>query len=148
MPGCYVFCRFWPVFTNRFSIQKVNHLSDEALWPELMRLADSWLRSAPPISDQDRARLAACDALLAKGAEAGAPAPPYHEFVHVRSGDGWRLETGVFEDKANRGHVYLVAPALWPELLGEVVPVCLFLAVNRQGDPFLWPCKLPGADRR
>lgn len=73
--------------------------------------------------------------------------PNRHEFVRVRSGDGWRLETGVFEDKCNRD-LYLVAPALWPELLGEVVPVCLFLAVNRQGDPFLWPCKLPGADGR
>jgi hypothetical protein len=73
--------------------------------------------------------------------------PNRHDFVRVRPGDGWRLETGVFEDKGNRD-VYLVAPALWPELLGEVVPVCLFLAVNRQGDPFLWPCKLPGADGR
>ena len=34
------------------------------------------------------------------------------------------------------------------ELAGDVYPVCLFLAVNRQGDVFLWPCKLPGADGR
>jgi hypothetical protein len=33
-------------------------------------------------------------------------------------------------------------------LAGEVYPVCLFLAVNRQGDVFLWPVKLPGADGR
>lgn len=73
--------------------------------------------------------------------------PNRHEFVRVRRGEDWRLETGVFEDKVNRD-VYLVAPPLWSELLGEVQPVCLFLSVNRQGDVFVWPCKLPGADGR
>ena len=51
--------------------------------------------------------------------------PNRHEFVRVREGDQWRLETGVFEDKVNRD-TYLVARELWPELLGEVLPVCLF----------------------
>jgi len=73
--------------------------------------------------------------------------PNRHEFVRVHPGEDWRLETGVFEDKVNR-EVYLVRRDLWPELAGEVYPVCLFLAVNRQGDTFLWPCKLPGADGR
>ena len=73
--------------------------------------------------------------------------PHRHEFVRVRPGEDWRLETGMFEDKVNRD-VYLVAPALWPELVGEVVPVCLFTTINRQGDVFLWPCKLPAADGR
>ena len=53
------------------------------------------------------------------------------------------METGIFEDKVNR-EVYLVRRDLWSELAGEVVPACLFLAVNRQGDVFLWPTKLPG----
>ena len=73
--------------------------------------------------------------------------PNRHEFVRVRPGVDWRLETGVFEDKVNR-EVYLVRRDLWPELAGEVYPVCLFLAVNRQGDVFLWPAKLPGTDGR
>jgi hypothetical protein len=73
--------------------------------------------------------------------------PNRHEFVRVRPGEDWRLETGVFEDKVNKD-TYLVAPALWPELAGEVRPVCLFLAVTKQGDIFLWPCKLPAADGR
>ena len=68
-------------------------------------------------------------------------------FVRVRPGEEWRLETGVFEDKINR-EVYLVRRDLWQELSGEVYPVCLFLAVSRQGDTFLWPCKLPGVDGR
>jgi hypothetical protein len=73
--------------------------------------------------------------------------PNRQEFVRVRPGEDWRLETGVFEDKMNR-EVYLVQRDLWAELAGEVYPVCLFLAVNRQGDPFLWPVKLPGSDGR
>jgi len=73
--------------------------------------------------------------------------PNRHEFVRVRSGEEWRLETGVFEDKVNRD-VYLVQRDLWGELSGEVFPVCLFLGVNRQGDAFLWPAKLPGLDGR
>ena len=36
--------------------------------------------------------------------------------------------------------------ACWQDLLGDIYPVCLFMAVNRQGSPFLWPVKLPGPD--
>ena len=73
--------------------------------------------------------------------------PNRHEFFRVRPGEDWRLETGVFEDKVNR-EVYLVKRELLGELMGEVHPICLFLAINRQGDVFLWPAKLPGADGR
>ena len=73
--------------------------------------------------------------------------PIRQEFVRIRSGEDWRLETGMFEDKLNR-EFFLVQPHLWAELSGEVFPACLFLAVNRQGDAFLWPVKLPGIDGR
>ena len=73
--------------------------------------------------------------------------PNRHEFVRVRPGEAWRLETGLFEDKVHR-EVYLVRREVWPELTGEVYPACLFLAVNRQGDVFLWPVRLPGVDGR
>jgi len=73
--------------------------------------------------------------------------PNRHEFVRVRPGEEWRLETGVFEDKVQR-EVYLVGRNLWSELAGEVYPVCLFLTINRQDDVSLWPVKLPGADGR
>ncbi|MHB8969720.1 MAG: hypothetical protein ACYC3X_06110 [Pirellulaceae bacterium] len=73
--------------------------------------------------------------------------PNRQEFVRVRPGAEWRLETATYEDKILR-EIYLVAPALRSELLGEVDPVCLFLAVNRQSDPFLWQVKLPGSDGR
>jgi hypothetical protein len=73
--------------------------------------------------------------------------PNRHEFVRVRSGAEWRIETAVFEDKINRDD-YLVDRTLWSELAGEIVPACLFLAINRQGDVFLWRVKLPGLDGR
>ncbi len=73
--------------------------------------------------------------------------PNRQEFIRVRASEEWRLETGVFEDRVNR-EIYLVQRDLWAELTGEVYPVCLFLAVNRQGDVFLWPVKLPGSDGR
>lgn len=73
--------------------------------------------------------------------------PNRHEWIRVRPGDNWRLETVLFEDKlANES--YLVEPELVPELLGEITPVCLFIAVNRQNDPFLWAAKLPGPEGR
>src|SRR6185436_6150304 len=61
--------------------------------------------------------------------------PNRHEFVRVRPGEDWRLETGLFEDRINRD-LYLVRRELWDELAGDVYPACLFLAVNRQGDVF------------
>jgi hypothetical protein len=73
--------------------------------------------------------------------------PNRHEYVRVRPGEDWRLETGIFEDKINREN-YLVEPSLWADLLGELHPVCLFCAVTRQGSVFFWPVKLPGADGR
>ena len=73
--------------------------------------------------------------------------PNKHEFVRVRAGDEWRLETGLFEDKINRD-AYLVERRLWQELAGDVFPACLFLSINRQADVFIWPAKLPGSDGR
>jgi hypothetical protein len=73
--------------------------------------------------------------------------PNRHEFVRVHPGEDWRLETGLFEDRVNREQ-YLVCRDLWAELAGEVYPACLFLAINRQGDVFLWAAKLPGTDGR
>lgn len=73
--------------------------------------------------------------------------PNNQEFVRVRPGEDWRIETAVFEDKINR-ESYLVERGLWNELIGNIYPVCLFTAVSRQGNVFLWQVKLPGADGR
>ena len=73
--------------------------------------------------------------------------PNRQEFVRVRPGEGWRLETAVYEDQANQ-ETFLVEKGLWSALAGEIYPVCLFLTVNRQNDVFLWRVKLPRADGR
>lgn len=74
--------------------------------------------------------------------------PHRQVFVRVKPGEDNRLETGIFEDKINRGERYLVDRALWPELVTEISPVCLFTAITKQGDISLWPVKLPGQDGR
>ncbi len=71
--------------------------------------------------------------------------PNRQEFMRVRPGKDWRLETGLFEDKQNR-EIYLVERELWSELMGELFLACLFFAITRQGDVMLWPVKLPGPD--
>lgn len=73
--------------------------------------------------------------------------PNRQEFVRVRSGPEWRLETAAFEDKVQR-ETYLCDRALWSDLHGEIQPVVIFTTINRQSDLFLWPCKLPGTDGR
>lgn len=73
--------------------------------------------------------------------------PNRQEYVRVRPGEAWRLSTGVLEDKINR-QMYLVAREYWQELVAEINFICLLLAINRQGDIFLWPCKLPNSDGR
>jgi len=73
--------------------------------------------------------------------------PNRQEFVQVRPGDDWRLETAVLELKEDR-ETYLVEPSLWSELPGEIVPKVLMTAVSRQGVVFLWPIRLPGEDGR
>lgn len=71
--------------------------------------------------------------------------PNRQEFVRVRSGEHWRFETAVFEDKSAR-ETYLVASELRSEIADEIYPVCLFTTVTRQGDLFLWPVRIPGID--
>lgn len=73
--------------------------------------------------------------------------PQRAEWVRVRPGDDWRLETAALEDKINR-ETFLVARTLVQELGTEVSRICLFLTINRQNDVYLWPTKLPGADGR
>ena len=53
-----------------------------------------------------------------------------------------QLATGVFVDREER-EVFFVAPELWAELAGELKPVLLVTAINRQGVTFLWPVPLP-----
>jgi hypothetical protein len=73
--------------------------------------------------------------------------PGKQDFFRVRPGEDWRLETMVLEIKEDR-ETYLVAPEIWPELPGELVPKVLFLTISRQGVVAIWPVRLPGEDGR
>jgi len=73
--------------------------------------------------------------------------PTRQEFVRVHPDESYRLQTAVLELKDDR-ETFLVAPELWGELPGELKPVVLFTAINRQGVVFLWAVKLPGEDGR
>lgn len=73
--------------------------------------------------------------------------PGKQDFFRVRPGEDWRLETMVLEIKEDR-ETYLVAPELWPELPGELVPKVLLTTINRQGVIAIWPVRLPGEDGR
>ncbi len=41
---------------------------------------------------------------------------------------------------------YVVSRHLWEALEGELTPKRIFLTIDRQGNLFAWPVKLPGAD--
>lgn len=73
--------------------------------------------------------------------------PNRQDFVRVHPSEDYQLTTVVIELKEER-ESYLVTPDLRDELVGEVIPVTLFLAANRQGVVFFWPCKLPDPSGR
>lgn len=73
--------------------------------------------------------------------------PHRQSFIRVHPDPAYRLETAVLEVKEDR-ETYLVSPALWPEIPGEIIPKVLFTTIDRQGVVFLWPIRLPSTDGR
>ena len=71
--------------------------------------------------------------------------PNRQEFVRVNPDPNMRIETAILEDRINR-ESYMVDQTLWPELFSELRYACLFLAITRQKDVFLWQVNLPGPD--
>lgn len=68
--------------------------------------------------------------------------PRAQEWFRVNSDPTWQLQTVVLQVKDD-GEIYLVHRDLRKDLWEEIVPVVLFTVVSRQGDPFLWPVRLP-----
>ncbi len=68
--------------------------------------------------------------------------PNKQDYNRVHAAEDYQLTTALLELKDER-ETYLVAPDLRHELFGELVPVTIFTAINRQGVVFLWPCRLP-----
>lgn len=73
--------------------------------------------------------------------------PNRQDFIRVRPGNEWCLETVILELKEERIS-YLVDPNLWAELPNEIIPKILFTTINRQGVLSLWPVRLPTSDGR
>ncbi len=73
--------------------------------------------------------------------------PNRQEFVRVHADEDYRLETAILELKEEHEN-YLVDPALWAELPGELTPKVLFTTMNAQGVLTLWPVRMPGEDGR
>jgi len=71
--------------------------------------------------------------------------PHRQDFIMVHPDEGFRLQTMALELKEDH-EVYLVAPNMWGELADELWPVILYLVVNRNNIPRIWPVKLPGPD--
>ena len=74
--------------------------------------------------------------------------PNRHDFVRIHPSEDYQLTTAIIELKEERGEIYLVPSDLRDKLIGEVILATLFLAINRQGVVFFWPCKLPDPSGR
>jgi hypothetical protein len=77
--------------------------------------------------------------------------PSKELFVRCHASESYRVQTGVIELKEDDRDVYLCDPGLWPELATTESlfgPRLLITSISRQGNVFLWPLKLPGADGR
>jgi hypothetical protein len=73
--------------------------------------------------------------------------PDRQWFVRVHPDADYRLDAGLLEFR-DEGEIYFVDPALHLELSGELTYKTLFMAINRQGLPFLWHVRLPDEDGR
>jgi hypothetical protein len=73
--------------------------------------------------------------------------PGKQDFVRVHSDPAYCLQTMLLEFK-DENESFLVAPPLWGDLIGELIPKILYLTVNRQKVYRLWPIRLPDEEGR
>jgi hypothetical protein len=71
--------------------------------------------------------------------------PNRQDFVRVHPDPAYRLTTAIIELRDDR-ECYLVMPQVAVQVPGEVTPVVIYTAINRQGVTFLWPAKIPSPD--
>ncbi len=71
--------------------------------------------------------------------------PNRQEFVQVHPTD--RIALSLLEFKEDR-ELYIVRPEVLSALAAETFPAMLFRTINRQGNEFLWPVKLPLSEGR
>ena len=69
--------------------------------------------------------------------------------VHPEPTHRAKVATIVFkENEESKPEIYLVSPAVAMQLGDEITYQTLYLATNRQGEPFLWPCRQPRLESR
>jgi hypothetical protein len=73
--------------------------------------------------------------------------PGAQDFIRVHADEAYRLTVALIVLRDDR-EVYMVPPALAPELEGEWAPHVLYTVISRQGVVSLWPVRLPGPDGR
>ncbi len=73
--------------------------------------------------------------------------PNPQAYVRVHPEEAFRLPTAILEVTEVK-EIYLVARELWEALGGEIIPIMLYTAITRQGDPFIWPIRMPREDGR
>ena len=73
--------------------------------------------------------------------------PNGQEWFRVHPNEDWRQQTAVLHLK-EEDEYYLVHHDLQVAIWDEIQPVMLFTAINRQGEVFVWPIRLPKGDGR
>ena len=68
--------------------------------------------------------------------------PGKQEFFRVNPFEGFQMDVGLLEFQADR-QFYVVAPGLRECVAEHCSPVTLYTVINRFGQVFLWPAKLP-----
>ena len=68
--------------------------------------------------------------------------PLGQEFFQVQSDPAWRLQVALLQIREEK-EVFIIERNLWTQLWEEISPAVLFMAVSRDGAPFLWPVRLP-----
>jgi hypothetical protein len=71
--------------------------------------------------------------------------PNPQDFVRVHAGEDYRDDFALIELKDDREN-YLVQPLIAREIPGEFFMATIRTAINRQGNVFLWPIRMPGPD--
>jgi len=77
--------------------------------------------------------------------------PRRQEWFRVNPDPAYRARVATVvlkENEESKEEVYLVDPAVALNLCDEITYTTLFLATNRQGDIFIWPCRDPKAEMR
>jgi hypothetical protein len=77
--------------------------------------------------------------------------PRRQEWVRVHPDPAYHAKVATIvlkEDENSKEEIYLVAPRVAEDMADEITLTTLYLAMNRQGDVFIWPCRDPTPELR